>query len=556
MHDLQSFQGRTTHTVVRIWYNSSTSRVYSTFQDLQNGFDTDEAAIFTLRSRGYNGTRLGGNYVDIDWQNTSSFPALPSNDPTGISLYGPEPIPTAFYEIDIFNYLDPARTFNMYWGLTGPAIPGAPVTSSRLVDLTQDFYGPGQPYYKNPGSKFVFKVDNYYNNYNFNNNPPDPTFWSLYNASNYHDYNNLIFGIVDAAKTCGETVAYISLLDETGIDPAYLASEFEDFTSDSTPYPLGPIGDCFALMMETLNQYNPTSFIINWRGNDGGLESYIVTLASFFGDNRSGKKFRESFADNGNRPGISFQDIQNQAQFLNLQSSIDAKAVIDTDLFVSKYPNSIVRTEGTKVFFLTDTNAASSGDICPHYFRNNDAVNPGDIGFGVTSYIVGDIDGRVFGSSSLYMNLFTNVSHNLYQNGEPVSAFRLRLDDIVAFQRTGVNDYVFTNQNPVIQPDLLFNMDIENTFWLDVGSTGTYPLNPVDGGTDPLVLPLSTGVTQPVYANQTTWRDRSLEACLMLAIPQGCFSVSKAKVKKDAKHSPTPKNTKKKIERMETSHSK
>jgi hypothetical protein len=80
----------------------------------------------------------------------------------------------------------------------------------------------------------------------------------------------------------------------------------------------------------------------------------------------------------------------------------------------------------------------------------------------------------------------------------------------------------------VIKPDILLNMDIEATFWLDVGTKGTYPLNPVDGGSDPLVLPLSTGVTQPDYADPSTWRDRALEACIVTAVER-CFSVRSLK---------------------------
>lgn len=538
VHDLESFADRSTHTTMYGFIDRTNLRLFPTFADLQIGFDTGTATTrgFPFVSRGYNGTRSGALYVDIDRANGSSAPAIPSNDPTGyvqgagtgtITLYD-APSPTAFYSIDVFNYLDPERTYNMYWALTGAPIPGSPITTQKLVDDTGG-------YYKTPGSQFIFTVDNYYNNYIFGNTPPDPAVWSIYNKGSFDDFNNLIFGIIDPAKTCGETVAYISFLSCTGIDPLFGASTFPEFASNSGA---DPLSDCLALMMETLNQYNPTSYIINWRGNEGGSTQFFTTLGAFFGENRPGFEPTKSFADNGNRPGISLQEIDTDAQF-GLQEYLDYFKIIDTDLIASLYPNAIVRTPGTKVFFLTDTNAASAGDFVPHAFRNNDAGTPGDLGSGITSYIVGDIDGRLFASGGPGMRLFTNLSHNLFLGEIPFSAIVPTVERAVNFARLGDNPYIFGNQTPVVAPDLLVNMDIESTFWLDVGAQGTYPKNPVDGGTDPLVLPLSTGVTQPVYGNtfaeQATWRDRTLEACLMMAIPEGCFSDRVRDVKREQK---------------------
>ena len=176
---------------------------------------------------------------------------------------------------------------------------------------------------------------------------------------------------------------------------------------------------------------------------------------------------------------------------------------------------------GQKIIFLTDTNARSGGDIIPHLFRNNDAASPGDLGYGVNSQIVGDIDGRLFAAASNPCYLFTNVS-----NDPQRSSFEMRLEYFFTIIRNGNNAYTFNNQSPVIKPDLLLNMDIENTYWLDTGVKGVYPKNPVDGGTDLMVLPLAAGVTQPIYgteADNVTWRDRSLEACIMMLIPKECF---------------------------------
>ena len=521
IHDLESFSERSTHTNIRGFYDRSTFRVFTTFEDIQNGIDIGTAARFTLRSRGYNVTRSGGAYVDIWYGNVSTLPAIPTNDPTGLSLADTEwenPVsPFIAYNIDGLNYLDQSRTYNIYWGLTGPEIPGFPITGQRLVDMTGG-------YYKTPGSKFVFQVGDYYGD------APDPSFWSLYgDYQDGFDYRNaLMFGIIDSAYTCGETVAYITIVDELGFDAALsVASTFPEFTDPTSGLPatLGPMAECFATMLKKLNEFFPTSYIINIRGNNGGIPSIPFVLSSFFGNQTNGLKTIFPFSGNGNQPSISQQEVQDQANFTNLQSCIDVSKITYNNVIATLYPDAVVRGEGKKVIILTDTNAASAGDTFSHSFRNNDAANPGDIGAGVTSYIVGDIDGRLFGGGVIKeLNLFTNASHNLYRNGIATSSFITGVECYVAISRTGENSYQYCNQNPVIKPDILINNDIEATLWLDVGKVGPYPKNPIDGGLDPLVLPLSTGKTQPVYSDNTTWRDRALEACIMLSVGE-CFSL-------------------------------
>lgn len=522
VHDLSSFIGRSTHTRPRVWYDTDTFRIYPTFADIQAGITAGTAGKARLRSRGYNGTRSGGLYTDIWYQDASTFPSIPTNDPTGLSLQDPEWInpdsPFLAYNIDTANYLDRKRTYNLYWGLSGPEIPGSPVTSSRLVSLTGG-------YYKTPGSEFVFQVSGYYDT------PPDPSFWTLYgDYQDGYDYRNALhFGIVDPALTCGKTVAYIYIVDEASFDPAYQASiSFNEFTPTASGLPggTGPTVAGFAAMLEKLNEFSPDAYIIDVRGNGGGASKIPTALASFFGKTRM--VYTQSVATASRHKEqklIDMQTIQDKASFKNLQETIDTAKLLFNDQIAALYPDAVVRGHGKKVLVLTDTNAASNGDLFPHWFRNSEKKNPGDIGHGVKSYIIGDIDGRIFGYSYVAEGkLFTNANHNLYDNGTAVSAFDVTEECIAAAFRAGKNDYSFNNQHPVIQPDVLINFDIENTLWLDVGKLGPYPQNPCDGGTDPLILPLSTGKGQPVYEDNTTWRDRALEASLVTAIGEGCCS--------------------------------
>jgi hypothetical protein len=497
LYDLHSYDMRMTHCYPVVWIDSETYRIYHTFAEIQKGIDDGKAIMKRLRSRAYYVTRSGGVYNDF-FYNTDFYttPAIPSNDPTGININDEN----FLYNIVAGNYLDPERNYAIYWRLDGPSRKCSPITTQRLVEMTDG-------YYAEPGSKFVYEIRNLFDE------PPDPAVWHVYGDL----ATELTFGIIHPSLSQGKTMAYISLLDVLGPDPAYNASFFKDFTQKGDLYPVGPIGDCFAAVMTKLNESNPDVYIIDNSPNSGGWPSIYYAISAFFGNNRT--QFSSYFvsSDNGNGPAYNIQHIQDVAQFKNLQSTIDQQSIINTDYFAEKYPAAMVRRP-VKVIFLNSTNASSGGDMSPHYFRNADSDDYGDLGSGVKSYIVGDSDGRLFGTGTHHINLFTNESNNLKQNGVAVSAVRERLEIWENTYRLGKYGYFLDIQPDVIKPDLLHNFDIENNLWQDVGSIGPYPLNPVDGGNDKYVLPLSTGVGQPVYEDPTTWRDKSLEKCIQYAL--------------------------------------
>lgn len=537
VHDLLSFAGRTTHTLAFGYRDSVTRKVYETFGELQAGLLNRRARVFSTRSRGIGGTRLLNPYIDAyAGIGTGALP-FSVNDPTIINLNDvmwESPISLdVSYNIDVLNYLDPDRTFNIYWSLTGEPIPNEPVTTEKLLTASDN-------YYKNAGSDFIFQSASFYES------APDPSIWTLYgDAGNGFDYRNkLIFGIVNPSLTCGETVAYIYFLNFDVFDPGYAASLYTQFSLEGQKS-MTPHAKAFANMLKTLKQFNPTSYILNIRRNSGGIRSIPAVLASFFGNKRPLTKQSYSFADMGNRPSLKEQEVADDSYFINVERNIIGAEETLNDIFAVQFPESMVQTPGTKLIILDNSEAGSAADDGPHWFRNPEGSDPGDMGNGVRSIIIGDIDGRIVGTTSIQQALFTNVDSILKNSGgEARSAVTLFQESGVQKIRNGSNPYIFSNQNPVIKPDILLNLDIEATLWLDVGVKGIYPLHPLDGGNDPLVLPLSTGKTQPIYDDNTTWRDRSLEACIVTAVGD-CYNINQSKNINKSPHKNILKNSKK-----------
>lgn len=510
VYDLTATMGRNTH-LVPLGFSLPTApiRFPQTFEQLNtiiNGSFGQRGA--GSRQRGV--VRPVSNYMNyIGVASISSSAPVPANDPTGIRARDPIFL-NANNNITRRNYLLPENTNTLYYRLTGPELPGAPVTGPRLLEITGGFY-------KVPGSKFEFVRTNYYAG------NPDPAVYNVYGGS----IDTLIFGIINPDRTEDVPMGYIflnnTLLFDVGGGGASL---FQDF-SPSYPAAYIPYLTAWAEVFRYFRANNVETFIFDNSANNGGNGITYITLASFFGANRPGVIDSISRADTGYTDLITLPQIAREIELSGFDQYITGTGLINCDMTAALYPELVFRDPKYKLICLTSINAVSSGDILPHLLRNV-GPDPSNLGFGVRCYIVGDIDGRNVGYNSLQIPLFTDNNSRIKQGDVPFSPMFTTCDCLANFNRAndanGENGYSLANQNPAIKPDVLLDSSIAATWWLDTGYSQNlpvpvlYPLNPADGGTDPFVLPLSTGVTQPQPLNPDTWRYRWLEAAIIVAL--------------------------------------
>jgi len=173
------------------------------------------------------------------------------------------------------------------------------------------------------------------------------------------------------------------------------------------------------------------SIIIDNSNNIGGYQESILALSSFFGENRPNISFINSYKGVGFAYPSTIEETSNNFPpskdtiFKNITSEIPC------DKYQELYPEA--KFKGKKVIVLTSTEALSSGDIVPHYFRNTKAANYRDLGNNITSTFIGTIDGRIQGSSQA-----TPLTHTLTKDSvitiapdvgnitTPVQAYQIR----------------------------------------------------------------------------------------------------------------------------------
>lgn len=498
--------GRTTHSRARCWMKATwdgsadTFDYVRTFDELKqlllgNPWDDTIPLKVTLRSRGFGTTTGDRIYVGPDnyFYSISAGGATSPNDPTGLNLGDPN----FDYNIDFTNYLDPGKTYFNYWRVTGDVDPDKPITGA-LTAIDPDYY------FVN-GSSFDFT------NALVIDGNPDPTVWQLSGDFPF----NVYFGIVQAAKTPGQTVAYIRFGDYVGFDSAYAISVLPEFATPGLPAGIGNYVPWLTSMISQLKTFNPTKWIVDNRANGGGISAVTSAVAAMFGGDRPGMSGAYAPADDGSEPTVSISSIGMDANLPDLVSQQLSAVALPADTIAALYPNGTVR--GTTVIVLTSVSAGSGGDIFPNLMSNPDQAPVTDIGASTTCKIVGDVDGRIHGSASAPMSLYTNSGSGLYYAymGFNVSAFEISLEQGSLIRRADSSQYWFSNQHSCTVPAYLINSDLNGTVWLDTGAAGPYPKNPSDGGVDSHVLPLSTGVEQPVLGDPTTYRDIWLEAAIL-----------------------------------------
>lgn len=487
--------GPGTHTRVRVWYNPDTNKVPETFVDLKQGISENKLRLLTMRFRTYqsNSFQLYWNPVVIN--GTLSFPTFNLNDPFGLGLSDFDP----YFDFDIAlnNYLDKNRTYNMFFAITGPVLPEEPITG-QLVDIG----------YQNNGSQITWTVNSW--------GIIPPPLVDQYGTHTYRYYAAAdgdpgteefaayayFGGIISPEYTGGKTVAYIRVQSCDGVD-----APFYEFTT--RPLVFGPANfpskasglwtAAWSSLIRQLNQFNPDRYIIDSRNNAGGFAQMPIGFAALFGGDRDGDTKFIAYAGNG------------YANPLLLDSSIE-KTVFDAlagdtgkvqaSAAETAFPGGTVRARSKTIelVFLDSSHAASGGDEIAHYFIGPDPNSKiHDLGAGVISRFIGDIDGRLWSGIKSYDGLALDpINHNLRTaDGEPRTALYLAGE---AGELLNDRHGSIVNEQTWTQPAILLPGWFDDTEWQDIGVTQVK-----------LPYPLGNTKSNPTFNQRESWRDVWLE---------------------------------------------
>lgn len=483
--DFTRYAGTATHQQIVIYVkrtqkeNHTTLSFYDSFDQLRRGIEKGTAYATTLRSRGsfHQGGTIYNNAV-----NTVRVGAVPSNLPYPLTVAKLD------YLIDIQNYLDPEHVYNSFWAVTGPVLPTRPLTG-RLVELSNG-------YYRNNGSEFIFDVAPY------GSAGPDKTFnWQV----SGDDPTHLFFGLINPIYTGGVKVGYVFTRSSKPPDALYGYSLYPEFTRSDLPEGIGNWLPWLASIFGKLRSLGATKIIYDNRNQVGGSLTYPFALASFFGGDRPGITHRYALADNGNTALISDKYIAEDATSKELLEYITRYETINTNLVAEKFPDAIFRGSDKKVVILTNTNAIGAGDMIPHLFTDPNVSDSHQIGEGVVVNIVGEVDGRVLGSSSAPLALYNNIASIINGKTGPLHHFH---EQGGLIYRAGSNPYSFANTSSHITPTHPMSNSVKDTTLVDLGYVQPYP----NYG---FVLPQKG---QPLPDDKASWRDLWLEAALYLAL--------------------------------------
>lgn len=495
--------GPGTHSRIRVWRDNQ-FLVPETFDELKAGIADSSLTLLTANFRTYNASTGSIVYHNPFIQGGNiRFPAVNINDPFGIGQIEYEE--KYNYDIDIKNYLHPNKTFSLFWTITGPILPEQPLTGS-LLDL-----GLGYP---SNGSQIVWKT----NTWGVFPEPLVDEFgthdWRLFAAADndpgtveYQLYHNFVFGIIDKKYTKNKKIGYIRIGDEDGFDSPWdiLAARSLAFGRNDMPFNKIKSNQIFGLatIVAKLNQFGVEKIILDIRDNGGGFAHLPSAYGYPFGGNRIGFTSSIGFPGNGNRDPIQISQSGFKTAFDSLQINNTTDELIDTDELASLFPQGVFRGNDDcrkELIILTNTMAASAGDMLPHTFLGPDPnTTVHDIGHNVFARIVGDIDGRLWSGLKSYDGLAIDpLNYNLSQNGEPRTCVYLATEaGLLNSDRHGT----LVNYQKWTQPNILLPTWFDTTVWQDLGLTEPklkYPLCKHQKGC-------------PDFEDPSSWRDVILE---------------------------------------------
>ena len=509
--------GPSTHDRLQFWYNGQV--IPETFQQLKVDLAAGRLFLQTRRQRPWTANSSGGMYWNALLTNGSlNYPTFNINDPFGNGIWdaaGPD------YDIDIENYLDKTKTYNMYFTLTGPiGLPGSITASMVANGYTSN--GSVVKWIVSPFGTFPpplidsFGTHPYMRYQAAGNDPIDSSVVPF----------GFVGGMINSAYTGGKSIAYLRILNEGPVDAnligyggaspsmgliTYYPTEFDIGIPPSTNVQQNVWTAAWAQLTKQLNLFSPDRYIIDIRANQGGSTSFANAMSSLFGATRSNEK--KSSVVYSSPSGNSGPLVMEGSDIQTVRDVIPTipDQMIEVSAIEAAFPGSTVTGTVNKpmtVIILTSTVSASGGDAFPHSFTGADPnTNIHDLGANVTCKIYGDISGVNDTTFLSYQALPINSLDNPLTDGNtglPVTAVYFSVEaGSVSYDAGG---YI-VNQNLNIKPALLLPAWYELQ-WQDIGTipvTNPYPL----GALKP------PPVWNPNYSTASTWRDLWLENAIV-----------------------------------------
>lgn len=493
--------GECTHNFLRAW--TINREIPDTFELLNAGLKDGSARFSTLRTRTYQSNGSSGFYNNYQVQgNSVTFPTMNINDPFGLGDVSDKP--EFDIDIDVENYLQEDKRFNLFYTITGdpdsaPDVSnslesfGYPSNGNQVVFQISPFQQVPPPLEDEWGSHPYF----YYGTSGFSRTPPEVA-----------SHNGFVCGIVKKSKTKNcETIAYIRITDELGTDGAFL------FAGYPTVFGVDGISNkgtgvetiAMATVLEELNKHKPSKYIIDTRRNVGGVSAFPNAFASLFGANRTNNTRAFTTPSDDSAPVQDIVESGYESGYNNLQMNRVIQSTINTDEIAALYPQSMVRSNDPKkklqVVILTSTRSASGGDTLPHAFiDSNPTSTVHQLGFNVESTIINDINGRLDGGSSLGNTVAVDTLQPRLTNnsGQGITPIDLRAET-----HTSNSDGIgpFNNFTTQVIPDKLLETWYDNSQWRDIGLIKGKVQYPICG-------------SLPKRFDNTTWRDYQLEEAI------------------------------------------